>query len=98
MIKNRDFWMPFAPSVVNDKKYLVNPKDVNMEYMMIATNFKNDFKNLFTGVSHPYDSSCRPNVVSENSNYYYYKLIQGTFLNGYFCYNLKFLYNNYLNR
>ena len=68
--------MPFAPSVVNDKKYLVNPKDVNMEYMMIATNFKNDFKNLFTGVSHPYDSSCRPNVVSENSNYYYYKLIK----------------------
>ncbi len=76
IIKNRDFWMPFAPSLVNDKKYLVNPKNVNMEFMMIATNFKSDFENLFIGVSHPYDSSCRPNVVNENSNYDYYKLIK----------------------
>lgn len=43
---------------------------------MIATNFKSDFENLFIGVSHPYDSSCRPNVVNENSNYDYYKLIK----------------------
>lgn len=76
IIKNRDFWMPFAPSVVNEKKYLVNPKDVNMNFMMIATKFKKDFENLFEGVMHPFDSSCRPNVVDVNLNKDYYKLIK----------------------
>ena len=76
IIKNRDFWMPFAPSVVNEKKYLVNPKDVNMKFMMIATKFKKDFENSFEGVTHPYDFSCRPNVVDENSNKDYCRLIK----------------------
>ena len=68
--------MPFAPSVVNEKKYLVNPKDVNMKFMMIATKFKKDFENSFEGVTHPYDFSCRPNVVDENSNKDYCRLIK----------------------
>src|SRR5207253_8123586 len=30
MIKNRDFWMPFAPSVLREREadYLVNPKEI----------------------------------------------------------------------
>ena len=76
IIKNRDFWMPFAPSVVNEKKYLENSKDINMEFMMVATDFKKDFENLFKGVSHPYDSSCRPNVVNKDKNEDYYNLIK----------------------
>ena len=38
MIKNRDFWMPFAPTVLAERAgdYLVNPKGLASPYMMLA--------------------------------------------------------------
>src|SRR5207302_529812 len=38
MIKNRDFWMPFEPSVLREREadYLVNPKGLASPYMMLA--------------------------------------------------------------
>ena len=38
VIKNRDFWMPFAPSVLRerDADYLLNPKGLASPYMMLA--------------------------------------------------------------
>src|SRR5881409_1383538 len=38
MIKNRDFWMPFAPTVLEERadEYLVNPKGLASPYMMLA--------------------------------------------------------------
>ncbi len=38
MIKNRDFWMPFAPTVLAERAsdYLVNPKGLDSPYMMLA--------------------------------------------------------------
>ncbi|MEO0192391.1 MAG: carbamoyltransferase N-terminal domain-containing protein, partial [candidate division WOR-3 bacterium] len=37
-IKMRDFWMPFAPTVLYERRhdYLVNPKDHPAKYMMVA--------------------------------------------------------------
>jgi carbamoyltransferase len=39
MIKNRDFWMPFAPTVLAERAadYLVNPKGFASPYMMLAS-------------------------------------------------------------
>jgi carbamoyltransferase len=75
MIKNRDFWMPFAPSIINEDEYINNPKKINMDYMMVATSFKKEFVNKFKAVIHPYDQSCRPNVVNKSINEDYYNLI-----------------------
>jgi len=38
MIKSRDFWMPFAPTVLREREadYLVNPKGLASPYMMLA--------------------------------------------------------------
>ena len=38
MIKNRDFWMPFAPTILAERaaEYLVNPKGLDSPYMMLA--------------------------------------------------------------
>ena len=37
-IKNRDFWMPFAPSVLAERAgdYLVNPKGLDSPFMTIG--------------------------------------------------------------
>lgn len=37
-IKNRDFWMPFTPSILEERAedYLVNPKNLAAPYMTIA--------------------------------------------------------------
>ena len=34
-IKQRDFWMPFAPSIIAESadRYLINPKKVNSQFM-----------------------------------------------------------------
>ncbi len=76
IIKNRDFWMPFAPSLINEKVLLNNPKNILMDYMIIASDFKKEYQNKFQAVVHPYDQSCRPNVVSKDINGDYYKLIE----------------------
>lgn len=75
IVKNRDFWMPFAPSLINEYDYIENPKNISMEFMIMATNFKKKFENDFKGVIHPYDLSCRPNVVKKSTNSDYYNLI-----------------------
>jgi hypothetical protein len=38
MIKQRDFWMPFAPSIMEEhaKDYLVNPKGHSAPYMLLS--------------------------------------------------------------
>ena len=61
MIKNRDFWMPFALTILYDyhKKYLVNSKNINSEFMTIAfdTN-KKKHKQIKSG-THPYDNTVK---------------------------------------
>lgn len=84
IVKNRDFWMPFAPSLINEDEFLENPKNISMEFMIMATDFKKKYKNFFKGVIHPYDLSCRPNVVKKNTNQDYFNLINHYYkLSGY---------------
>jgi len=37
-IKNRDFWMPFAPSILFEQadKYIINPKKLFAPWMVLA--------------------------------------------------------------
>jgi len=78
MIKMRDFWMPFAPSMLaeHSDRYIVNPKQIHAPYMIMAFDTKKDKLDNIVAAIHPYDESCRPQVVEASWNPDYYRLIK----------------------
>jgi len=77
-IKNRHFWMPSASSILKEREgdYLVNPKNVDGSFMIIT--FETTplaRKELIAGL-HPYDFTCRPQIVSKEANPQYWQLIR----------------------
>jgi len=77
MVKMRDFWMPFAPSILAEStlEYLYNPKQVKAPYMIMAFETRKDKLNNIIASVHPYDHSCRPQIVEKEWNPDYYRLI-----------------------
>ena len=76
-IKNRDFWMPFAISILNKyhKNYLVNKKSLRSPHMTMGfKTIKKNLKFIFSG-THPYDETARPQILDENFNKKYYELL-----------------------
>ena len=70
MIKMRDFWMPFAPIVREDRqrRYLVNPKAIESPYMMLAFDtYPTRFKEII-GALQPADRSSRPEILKLGHN------------------------------
>lgn len=81
VIKQRDFWMPFAPTLLHEfrNEYLVNPKDVQAPYMNLAFQTKpRALEDLIAGI-HPADQTCRPQIVTQVSSASYYQLIKTWF-------------------
>ena len=76
MIKSRDFWMPFAPSMLPEasKEYLVNKKNIEAPYMIMAFDTTDKRADLLAAL-HPYDNTARPQVVTKQMNPEYYHLI-----------------------
>ena len=77
-IKYRDFWMPFAPSIIFEdvKKIIENPKNIYSPYMSIAFDTKRKFHNIIPAVLHPADKTTRPQMLKRKSNPEYYDLIK----------------------
>ena len=78
-IKNRDFWMPFASSVIDiySKKYFeLNGNLENYFYMTNCVQTKPKFRKKLEAAIHPYDFTCRPQVVTKKNNADYYELIK----------------------
>ncbi|PIN86294.1 hypothetical protein COV19_05795 [Candidatus Woesearchaeota archaeon CG10_big_fil_rev_8_21_14_0_10_44_13] len=77
MIKMRDFWMPFACSIMAERasKYLINPKNVPLSYMVIACDTVNKNRNDILAGTHQFDKTARPQVVSKEMNESYHRLI-----------------------
>ena len=77
LIKNRDFWMPFTPSILEEHadKYIINPKDINSPYMTIGYESKPKAKIDIPGCLHMGDGSARPQFVSKKLNYDFWSLI-----------------------
>jgi carbamoyltransferase len=78
MVKMRDFWMPFAPSIISEreKDYLVNPKQINGKYMSIGfASTEMGRRDLQAGL-HPFDQTARPQIVRSQDNYGYHNLIK----------------------
>lgn len=77
MVKSRDFWMPFASSVLAERAddYLVNPKHVAAPYMILSFDTTEAGWNDLKAGSHPYDRTCRPQVVTREANPDYWDLL-----------------------
>lgn len=77
-MKNRDFWMPFAPSILYEKQdeYIVNPKKFDAYYMMITFDTTTKAKKELIAAMHPYDYTVRPQLVRKEHNQSYYKILR----------------------
>jgi carbamoyltransferase len=77
MIKSRDFWMPFAPSILDyaGSRYVHNPKRLRYPYMIMAFDSNGETQD-FQAAMHPYDGTVRPQEVYRDWNPGYYGLIQ----------------------
>jgi carbamoyltransferase len=78
MIKNRDFWMPFAPSVLAERArdYYEKPKPVVSPYMMLAFRSRPEARAKFHAAQHSYDYTVRPQEVLAAHNPDYYRLLK----------------------
>jgi len=77
-IKDRDFWMPFTPSMLDvfGKKYLKNPKKIFAPYMAITFESTALAQKQLPAAMHPYDFTIRPQIVTKKYNPDYYEIIQ----------------------
>jgi len=76
-IKNRDFWMPFAPAILKEResKYLLNPKNLSAPYMTIAFETQEIARMHLAAGIHPVDYSARPQLVDKEQNSDFHELI-----------------------
>jgi len=74
-IKMRDFWMPFGPTILEERmaEYLELPK--KSPYMIMAFNTTQKRKDIIATI-HPSDNTCRPQTVSKLHNSKYVNVIK----------------------
>ncbi len=76
-IKGRDFWMPFAPSIIEDeiKNCIEDNSKCDFSYMTFTANSKVNKRKDFIATIHPYDSTMRVHSVSKKFAPSFYDLI-----------------------
>jgi carbamoyltransferase len=77
-IKNRDFWMPFAPAVLAERagRYYEKPKPVDSPYMMFAFETRPQGRDALAAAQHPYDFTTRPQEVRADHNPDFHRLLE----------------------
>ena len=77
MIKNRDFWMPFAITILYEKhkKFLKNKKNIVSNYMTIGYDTISKNYNKIQSGTHNYDKTVRPQILKREFNKKYFSLI-----------------------
>ncbi|TAN45566.1 MAG: carbamoyl transferase, partial [Rhodospirillales bacterium] len=78
MIKKRDFWMPFCPSILESRAndYLQLPdKPVSTSFMSVGFRSTPLGRRHLPAALHPYDNTARPQIVNSRSNPGYHELI-----------------------
>jgi carbamoyltransferase len=78
MIKCRDFWMPFAPSVLAERStdYFCKPKPIPAPHMIMTFDTREGKRSVIPAAIHPQDFTGRPQEVFEETNPSYYRLIK----------------------
>lgn len=77
-IKSRDFWMPFAPTILHERMhdYCINSKNIDAPYMMLSFDSTPLAREQFKAAMHPYDFTLRPQILRKEWNPSYYALIK----------------------
>ena len=77
MIKMRDFWMPFAPSIKAESahRYFDRIKNVEPDFMTFAFPLLADGAKDLAAGAHPKDRTIRPQVVKKAANPNYHAVI-----------------------
>jgi len=77
-IKNRDFWMPFALTILETKhkKYIKNPKNIKSAFMTIGFDTISEKYNKIIAGTHIYDRTVRPQILEQSQNPNYFSLIK----------------------
>lgn len=70
MIKNRDFWMPFAPIILDEDKYkyLQYLEKNSGFYMMLAYDTRTGMRDDLIAAIHPYDKTARAQILPKEFN------------------------------
>ncbi|MBN1297197.1 hypothetical protein JXA80_10485 [bacterium] len=78
MIKNRDFWMPFAGTVLDTAmdRYLVNPRRIPSPYMILSFDTVPAQWREIQAATHQADHTIRPQILTRAFNPDYYDIIQ----------------------
>src|SRR3989441_2502490 len=76
-IKSRDFWMPFAPAILEERSsdYLVNPKGIRAPHMILSFD-TTERRNEIRAAIHPFDGTARPQEVPSGWNREYHILLK----------------------
>ena len=77
-IKSRDFWMPFAASVLEshaNKYFILDNKIQDYKFMTNCVQTTNLGQKRLSAAIHPYDNTCRPHILNKNDNILYENLI-----------------------
>ena len=77
-IKQRDFWMPFAPTILDKfaHLYLIDPKNIEAPYMITAFDSTPLGREKFKAAIHQRDKTLRAQILSKDFNEKYYYLIE----------------------
>lgn len=78
MIKMRDFWMPFAATILyeDQQKYIRNPQNISSPFMAIAFDTTTEGKKALVAAVHPADKTTRPQILRKEDNPKYYEIIK----------------------
>lgn len=76
-VKKRDFWMPFAPSILEERSsdYLVNPRGRSAPFMILAFRTSAQAERDLACGLHQFDLTCRPQIVTRRANPEFHRLI-----------------------
>ena len=77
-IKMRDFWMPFAPTILDSatNKYLKTNGSTFAPYMILGFNSTETAENEILAGLHQSDQTCRPQILEKDWNPSYYDIIE----------------------
>jgi len=69
-VKTRDFWMPFAPVLMQDDaaEYLATSNAADYSFMTIACDTKPAARREAFAALHPYDLTARPQILAREAN------------------------------
>jgi carbamoyltransferase len=77
-IKGRDFWMPFAPSILAERRddYIEGMAEAEARYMTLAFDSRPLAREHLRAAVHPYDFTVRPQIVDREVNPEWHDLIR----------------------